>query len=83
VLTYWPGSRLSFEQSIATLSVVGVGLRTHTGVGERMFRALAEAGINVQLINTSEMKMSAVVSGADGQRGHAALLAAFGLPAGR
>jgi aspartate kinase len=48
-----------------------------------MFRALAEAGINVQLINTSEMKMSAVVSGADGQRGHAALLAAFGLPAGR
>ncbi len=41
---------------------VGIGLRTHTGVGERMFRALADAAINIQLINTSEMRMSAVIA---------------------
>ncbi|MBX3441341.1 MAG: aspartate kinase [Planctomyces sp.] len=77
ILTYWPGATLSYEPDIATLSVVGIGLRTHTGVGERMFRTLAEAGINIQLINTSEIRMSAVVAKSEGQRGHAALLAAF------
>jgi len=81
VLSYWPGATLSYEADIATLSVVGIGLRTHTGVGERMFRALADANINIQLINTSEMKMSAVVAKGEGQKGHTALLAAFGLAA--
>jgi len=43
-----------------------------------MFRALAEAGINVQMINTSEIRMSAVVDGKQGERAHAALLKTFG-----
>jgi aspartate kinase len=79
VISQWPTAALTYDAEIATLSVVGIGLRTHTGVGERMFRALADAAINIQLINTSEMRMSAVVSRAEGQRGHSALLKAFGL----
>lgn len=54
---------------IAKLSVSGVGLRTHTGVAIRMFRALAEAKINVEMINTSEVRVNVVV---DGQNGRAA-----------
>jgi aspartate kinase len=79
VLSYWQGATLSYEAEIATLSVVGIGLRTHTGVGERMFKALADANINIQLINTSEMRMTAVVARTEGRRGHAELLRAFGL----
>lgn len=78
VLEDWPSAELSYDAEMAKLTVVGIGLRTHTGVGEKMFRALAEAGINVQLINTSEIRMSAVVAGKDGASAHAALLKAFG-----
>jgi len=70
VIESWPGAELSFDEDMAKLSVVGIGLRTHTGVGAKMFRALADAGINVQLINTSEMRICAVVAG---ERGQAAL----------
>lgn len=70
VIERWPGAELSFDEDMAKLSVVGIGLRTHTGVGEKMFRALAEAGINVQLINTSEIRICAVIAG---NRGQAAL----------
>jgi aspartate kinase len=78
VLETWPGGQLSYDQDMAKLSVVGIGLRTHTGVGEKMFRALAEAGINVQLINTSEIRVSAVVAGNQGQAALDALNRAFG-----
>jgi len=55
---------------IAKLSVSGIGLRSHTGVAIRMFKALAEANINVEMINTSEMRVNVVV---DGTHGEAAL----------
>jgi aspartate kinase len=48
---------------IAKLSVSGVGLRSQTGVAIRMFRALAEAGINLEMINTSEVRVNVVVDG--------------------
>ncbi|HVJ68372.1 MAG TPA: ACT domain-containing protein, partial [Caulifigura sp.] len=79
VISQWPTAELTYDAEIATLSVVGIGLRTHTGVGERMFRALAEAAINIQLINTSEMRMSAVIARSEGHKAHSALLKAFGL----
>lgn len=82
LLEAWPGAELSYERDVALLTVMGIGLRSHTGVGDRMFRALAEAGVNVQMINTSEIRFGVVVSPADAQRAHAALLTAFGLPAG-
>ena len=66
VMEPWPGAELSFDEDMAKLSVVGIGLRTHTGVGEKMFRALADADINVQLINTSEIRICAVVAGKSG-----------------
>lgn len=62
---------------IAKLTVSGVGLRTHTGVAIRMFKALAEAGINVEMINTSEVRVNVVVEGAAGERGLKQLQAAF------
>jgi aspartate kinase len=52
---------------IAKLSVCGIGMRSHTGVAIRMFRALAEAGINLVMINTSEMQVNVIVDGAAGQ----------------
>jgi aspartate kinase len=58
---------------------MGIGLRSHTGVGETMFRALAEADINVRMINTSEIRMSAVVAADQGEAALAALLKAFDL----
>ncbi|MEW4526864.1 aspartate kinase [Maioricimonas sp. JC845] len=79
VLASWEGASLSYEKEIAQLSVMGIGLRTHTGVGERMFRALAERDINVQMINTSEIRMSAVVAIEQGQPAHQCLLETFGL----
>jgi len=75
----WDGSSISFERDIALLSVVGIGLRSHTGVGERMFGALAEAGINIQMINTSEIRISVVLGLSDGVAGHTCLAAAFGV----
>jgi aspartate kinase len=62
---------------IAKLSVSGVGLRSHTGVAIRMFRALAEAGINVEMINTSEVRVNVVVDGQQGQAARQRLQEAF------
>ena len=63
--------------NIAKLSVSGVGLRTHTGVAIRMFKALADAGINIDLINTSEVRVNVIVDGKQGQKAAAQLEAAF------
>jgi aspartate kinase len=61
---------VSVEPALAKLSVVGVGMRTHTGVATRMFGALAERGININLINTSEVRINV---GTDISRGREAL----------
>jgi aspartate kinase len=62
---------------VAKLSVSGIGLRSHTGVAIRTFEALATAGINLEMINTSEVRLNVVVDGAQGRAGLAALQAAF------
>lgn len=49
------------DEEIAKLSVVGIGMRSHTGVAEKMFSALAAEGINIQMISTSEIKISVVI----------------------
>jgi aspartate kinase len=69
--------RVTSSPSIAKLSVSGVGLRTHTGVAIRMFKALADAGINLEMINTSEVRVNVVVNGSAGERGLAQLQSAF------
>ena len=59
-----------FDDHLAKISVVGVGMRVHTGVAQRMFSALAKAGINIQNITTSEIRISCLI---DRQQGKEAL----------
>ena len=54
---------------VAKLSVSGIGMRSHTDVAIRMFRSLADAGINVDMINTSEVRVNVVVAGPQGKTG--------------
>ncbi|MEQ9463600.1 MAG: aspartate kinase, partial [Haliea sp.] len=49
------------DSKIAKVSVVGVGMRSHAGVASQMFQALAEVGINIQMITTSEIKISVII----------------------
>lgn len=62
---------------VAKLSVSGIGMRSHTDVAIRMFRSLSQAGINVEMINTSEVRVNVVVDGAAGQKGLECLKQAF------
>ena len=55
-----------YHGDLAKVSVVGVGMRTHTGVAQRMFRTLADAKINIQNITTSEIKISCIIDKEDG-----------------
>jgi aspartate kinase len=58
----------TYHSDLAKVSVVGVGMRVHTGVAQRMFSALAEAKINIQNITTSEIKISCIINKDDGAR---------------
>jgi aspartate kinase len=58
----------SYHADLAKVSVVGVGMRVHTGVAQKMFSALAEAKINIQNITTSEIKISCIIAKDDGPR---------------
>jgi aspartate kinase len=49
------------DSRVCKVSLVGVGMRTHAGIASKMFRALAEEGINIQMISTSEIKIAVVV----------------------
>src|SRR6185437_2065625 len=53
---------VAHDPNVAKVSVVGLGMRTHTGVATAMFEALAAAGINIQMITTSEIKISVLVN---------------------
>jgi len=54
------------DDRVSKVSVVGVGMRSHTGVAQRMFKALADAKINIQMITTSEIKISCIIHRASG-----------------
>ncbi|MCR6656655.1 MAG: aspartate kinase [Opitutus sp.] len=56
------GGQVAVHEHIAKLSVVGVGMKTHSGVAATLFQCLAAAGINIDLITTSEIKISVVIS---------------------
>ena len=49
------------DDAVAKVSVVGIGMRSHAGVAQRMFRALASEGVNIKVITTSEIKVSVLV----------------------
>jgi len=57
-----------YRDDLVKVSVVGVGMRSHTGVASRMFKALADAKINIENITTSEIKISCIIRKEDGNR---------------
>ncbi len=67
------------DDKVSKVSLVGVGMRTHSGVASRMFKYLSEAGINIQMISTSEIKISVVVNEKDMKKAVAVLHKGFGL----
>jgi aspartate kinase len=73
------GLKVDTDDNIAKLSIVGIGMRSHSGVAERMFTALADERINIQMISTSEIKVACIVNGADGNRALRAVHSAFHL----
>ncbi len=72
---------LSFDDSIGKLSLIGAGMRSHPGVSATFFAALAEAGINVEMITTSEIRISVVVRSEDLDRAVQVVHTAFELDA--
>lgn len=69
------------DSQVAKISVVGVGMRSHAGVAQRMFQALAEKGVNIQVISTSEIKVSVLVAEDYMELALRALHTAYGLDA--
>ena len=69
------------DSKIVKISIIGVGMRSHAGVASKMFRALADEGINIKMISTSEIKISVVVDEKYGDRGVQTLHSTFGLEA--
>lgn len=73
------GEALTSDAPVAKLSVVGVGMRSHSGVAGKMFSLLAEADINIQMISTSEIKISVIIDEQDVDKATIALHRGFGL----
>jgi aspartate kinase len=70
---------LTHSTDVAKVSVVGIGMRSHAGVASRMFKALAEKGINIQAITTSEIKVSVLIDEAYTELAVRTLHSAYGL----
>ncbi len=74
-------AQLRTQSSIAKVSVVGIGMRSHSGVAAKMFKALADAGINIQMISTSEIKTAVIVDEVEVENAARVVHTAFGLDA--
>jgi aspartate kinase len=70
---------VSAHDNVAKLSVVGIGMRSHSGVAGQMFEALAQNNVNIQMISTSEIKISVVIDRADADKACQAVHEKFGL----
>ena len=73
--------RIDGANDIAKISVIGIGMRSHAGVANTMFKALAEKGINIQVISTSEIKISVLIAEEYTELAVRALHTAYGLDA--
>ena len=69
------------DENVVKISVIGVGMRSHAGVAQRMFTTLAENGINIQVISTSEIKISVLVAEQYTELALRSLHTAYGLDA--
>jgi aspartate kinase len=70
---------LQYDDAIGKVSLIGAGMRSHPGVSAGFFGALADAGVNVELISTSEIRISVLVRDSDVDAAVQAVHAAFGL----
>lgn len=68
---------ISYDTGVAKISIVGAGMETHEGVAARMFEVLGDAGINIQMISTSEIKVSVLIDEAQADRAVQVVHAAF------
>jgi aspartate kinase len=73
--------RMIADSKVAKVSVVGVGMRSHAGVASTMFKALADRGINIQAISTSEIKVSVLIDSDEVELAVRVLHTAYGLDA--
>ena len=73
--------RMIAEGKVSKISVVGVGMRSHAGVAATMFKALADRGINIQAISTSEIKVSVLIDEDETELAVRVLHTAYGLDA--
>ncbi len=73
--------RIREDEAVAKVSLVGAGMRSHPGISATFFRALAESGVNVEMISTSEIRISVVCRADDAEKAVKALHTAFGLDA--
>ena len=71
--------RLNTASGVAKLSVVGIGMRSHSGVAARLFKCLGKGGINIQLVSTSEIKIAVVINEDDAERAAQLTHEEFGL----
>lgn len=71
------GLEINCDESVAKVSVVGAGMESHPGIAAKMFEALFEADINIQMIATSEIKISVLIDVEDGDRAVEAIHNAF------
>ena len=71
--------RLNTASGVAKLSVVGIGMRSHSGVAARLFACLGRAGINIQMVSTSEIKIAVIIDEKEAERAARLIHAEFGL----
>jgi aspartate kinase len=74
---------VTHEGDIAKVSLVGAGMKTSPGIAARMFRVLADEGINIEMISTSTIRISVVIAAAEMERAVRSLHTAFGLDSGQ
>ena len=73
------GAGVADVPHVAKLSITGVGIRSHAGVADRLFKPLADAGINIDLVSTSEVRLNVIVAAEHGEQSLAVLRLAFGV----
>lgn len=76
-ITRFGGGQISVKKDVAKVSIVGAGMQSHFGIAARVFEALADNNINIQMISTSEIKISVIIDEMDADRAVTAIHDAF------
>jgi aspartate kinase len=74
---------VTHDDDIAKVSLVGAGMKSSPGIAAKMFRVLADEGVNIQMISTSTIRISVIMAAGDMERAARALHTAFGLDSGQ